>query len=303
MPDYIAMRLEEEKDAKQYGVKGQRWGVRRSSRELSAAAKVNPPVKQVEAKKTAAASNTPAKKPAGDIQKVESAPDRYSRLAAQAKDGRAKEMSAEDLKFFNARTEALKKVEALNETKPGWLRETTVKVIQQSAQRQMQGVADAIADKYISDPIKAALKGVADTAAVASAAKATTPKATTAKKTVDTAAVTPSSSTKTSATPSTTSTAPRHRASLSDRAKETAQRAADSVAASKRAKGDKQYEQTQKQIADIDAAKAKNPRLLNVTESVKYFTDNPTATPEPPVGLTANGVRLWLEEIQRARGN
>lgn len=158
MPDYIAMRLEEEKDAEHYGVPGQRWGVRRSSAQLRAAAKVNPPAKQA-AKKTETPA-APAKKPAGNIQdRVESSADRYSRLAAQAKDGRAKEMTQEDLKFFNARTEALSKVEKLNEKQPGWLRDTTTKVVQQSAQRQMQSIADTLADKYIGDTLKSAIKG------------------------------------------------------------------------------------------------------------------------------------------------
>jgi len=92
MTDYIAMRLEEGGDAKQYGVKGQRWGVSRSSRELRSAAKVNPPAKQA-AKQAEAAkkadSTTPAKKPVSNIQdNVESSSARYDRLTAQAKEGR-----------------------------------------------------------------------------------------------------------------------------------------------------------------------------------------------------------------------
>lgn len=62
-------------------------------------------------------------------------------------------MSDEDLKFFNARTEALKKVEKLNETRPGWLKETSRKVIQSAAEKQMQTIADAIANKHISGPL------------------------------------------------------------------------------------------------------------------------------------------------------
>lgn len=157
MTDYVAMRIEEGKDAKQYGVKGQQWGVTRSSRALRAAAKINPPAKQAEKKAEASA---PANKPSSNIQDhVESSSARYDRLASQAKAGKAKEMTEQDLKFFNARTEALSKVAKLNETQPGWLRDTTTKVVQQSAQRQMQSIADTLADKYIGDTLKAALKG------------------------------------------------------------------------------------------------------------------------------------------------
>lgn len=156
VPDYLGMHKVKEGDAVQYGVKGQQWGVRRSSRQLAAAAKVNPPAKQV-AKKTETAA--PAKKPDGNIQdRVESSSERYARLASQAKAGKADAMTEQDLKFFNARTEALSKINKLNETQPGWLRETSVRVLQQSAQRQMQSIADTVADKYIGDVLKNQIK-------------------------------------------------------------------------------------------------------------------------------------------------
>lgn len=183
VPDYVGMRTEEAGDAKQYGVKGQQWGVRRSSSQLRSAAKVNPPVKRVAKKgpnggdmkevlvnkKTGQAheinkDGSPGKvvnttPPKNNIQdNVESSSARYDRLAAQAKEGRAKEMTEVDLKFFNARTEALSKVAKLNEVQPSWIRDTTTKVVQQSAQRQMQSIADNLADKYIGDPLKNALK-------------------------------------------------------------------------------------------------------------------------------------------------
>ena len=78
-------------------------------------------------------------------------------------------MSDADLKFFNARTEALAKVNKLNETKPGWLAGTTKSVLQQAAQKQMQAIADGIASKYISDPVIAALKD--NSAAIAAESK------------------------------------------------------------------------------------------------------------------------------------
>lgn len=166
MRDYIAAYLatDPEDDLEHHGVKGQQWGIRRSSSALRAAAKArgDAPAKKAEASDATkkAATAAPAKKPAGDIQdKVETSSDRYARLASQAKSGKASEMTEQDLKFFNARTEALAKINKMNETSPGWLRETTVKVIQQSAQRQMQAISDTVADKYVGDPLKAAIKG------------------------------------------------------------------------------------------------------------------------------------------------
>jgi hypothetical protein len=74
-------------------------------------------------------------------------------LAAQAKAGRASDMSETDLKFFNARTEALAKINKMNEKNPSWLSTTSKKVLQQAAQNTMQSVADGVAKKYISGPI------------------------------------------------------------------------------------------------------------------------------------------------------
>lgn len=164
--EIVAMRVVEEGDKEDHGVKGQRWGVRRSSSALRAAAKTRGPApakKESTDEKAPASSGSSVKKPAGDIQNhVESSSDRYARLESQAKAGKASDMTEQDLKFFNARTEALAKINKMNEEKPSWLRETSVKVIQQSAQRQMQTVADSLADKYIGDPIKTAIKGKKD---------------------------------------------------------------------------------------------------------------------------------------------
>jgi hypothetical protein len=157
MPDYIAAFKASPKDLVHYGVKGQRWGIRRSSSQLRSAAKArgDAPAKKSESKDDSSTSTKKADAP----DKVETSTERYARLAGQAKAGQASAMSEADLKFFNARTEALAKVNKLNETNPSWLRDTTTKVIQQSAQRQMQTLADTLADKYVGDPLKLAVKG------------------------------------------------------------------------------------------------------------------------------------------------
>lgn len=160
--DYIAAFKASPKDLLQYGRKGMRWGVRRSSAELRAAGPVKGPAKKesTDEKAKASSGSSGIKKPAGDIQdKVESSADRYARLESQAKSGKASDMTEQDLKFFNARTEALAKINKLTEEQPSWLRDTATKVVQQSAQRQMQTLADTLADKYIGDPIKTAIKG------------------------------------------------------------------------------------------------------------------------------------------------
>lgn len=157
MTDYVGAFIAKPKDLLQYGRKGMKWGQRIFSSNESSSGSGAKGKSDAGAKSSGSA---PAKKPPGNIQdNVESSSARYTRLQAQAKSGRASEMDEKDLKFFNARTEALAKINKMNEEKPTWLRDTATKVIQQSAQRQMQSVADTLADKYIGDPIKDALKG------------------------------------------------------------------------------------------------------------------------------------------------
>lgn len=128
-----------------HGIKGMKWGRRRSPAQLAAA-------KQETEGSSSSSSST--KKPEGP----ESSSDRYARLQAQAKGGGASKMDDADLKFLNARTEALAKVSKLTEQKPGWLSETGKKVLRSAAEKQLQSVADSIANKYISEPIVKNLK-------------------------------------------------------------------------------------------------------------------------------------------------
>jgi hypothetical protein len=150
MRDYLAFLRPDPDDAEHHGIKGMKWGIRRSDAQLandtkSRAAKGH----EVTPTKKAAAATAGLKAATGE----ETSSARYARLAAQAKAGKASDMSETDLKFFNARTEALAKINKLNETNPSWLSTTSKKVLQQAAQNTMQSVADGVAKKYISGPI------------------------------------------------------------------------------------------------------------------------------------------------------
>lgn len=136
--DYLAVVTVDPNDKLDYGVLGQRWGVRRSSTELRSATAKRPTDKTDD-----------LKKPSGS----ESSTARYARLQAQAKTGGASKMEDDDLKFFNARTEAIAKVEKLNQSKPGWIQTVTKKVMQNTAEQQIQAIAASVANKYISKPI------------------------------------------------------------------------------------------------------------------------------------------------------
>lgn len=169
--DHIGMRTTQPGDKKDHGIKGQKWGVTRSAKDLAKGIlqrkregkDVTPTAK---AEKVIAKESGGDKKPESSDSKTaakipgiqEPAPERYSRLQSEAKSGKAADWNEADLKFFNARTEALSKVAKLNETQPGWLSTTAKGVLKTAAQRQLQAVADSVGDKYIGDKIKAGLK-------------------------------------------------------------------------------------------------------------------------------------------------
>jgi hypothetical protein len=172
--DYLAHLTAEPTDRVDHGVIGMKWGQRRSSAALRSAASSRKAAAPSGEKKAA----TPDHLAKSTIQDhVESSSSRYSRLAGEAKLGRASQMTEQDLKFFNARTEALAKINKLNESEPSWLSKTSKNVLQTVAQQQMNAVATGIANKYISGPILDSLKKEAEAASaskpVAAAIKST----------------------------------------------------------------------------------------------------------------------------------
>lgn len=155
--DYIAAFKVARSDLLQYGRQGMRWGIRRSSAELRAAGPVTPATKKptTDVKAKASSGSSAVKSDAGP----ETPAARYARLESQARSGKSRDMSEEDLKFFNARTDAIKKVDKMFEQKPTWLQETTREVVQSAAKMQMQNLANTLANKYIGDPIAKSIKG------------------------------------------------------------------------------------------------------------------------------------------------
>lgn len=162
MRDYLAMIKPTALDMKQYGVPGMKWGQRRTSAQLRTAAA------QRETAPGNGSSSGSASKPASGS---ETSAARYARLKTEAKAGLGSNMSDEDLKFLNARTEALAKVNKLNESKPGWLSETSKKVMLKTAEKSMQSVSDTLAKKYLVDPITTSIIGKEAAAAAANQAK------------------------------------------------------------------------------------------------------------------------------------
>lgn len=147
--NYLANHRAKATDLLQAGVKGMRWGVRKDRSGSSKTA-------STEAPKATTTSSSEPKQVVGAASGEHSS-ERYTRLAEQAKSGKAGEMSEQDLKFFNARTEALSKVAKMNETKPGWVADTAKKVVQQTAANLAQEVASGVSKKYLSGPLLEAI--------------------------------------------------------------------------------------------------------------------------------------------------
>ena len=134
-----------------YGIKGMKWGIRRSRSELKGGSSNKEGSSE---KKTSGSTSSK-----GNIQdNVESSQARYNRLKDVAKSGRANTMTEQDLKFFNARTEALAKIKKMNEVDPSWLSKTTKKVLKTAAENAMQNIANGLTAEYISGPILEGLK-------------------------------------------------------------------------------------------------------------------------------------------------
>lgn len=148
MKDYLAMIKPKPGDKLDFGVKGMKWGIRRSKAELSAGKKTSSSSEAPSSGHSGSSSSGKSSSPVGEDSRV-----RYARLQAQAKAGKADNMSEPDLKFFNARTEALAKVKKMNESDPSWLSKTAKKVLQTTAERQLQAISDGVGNKYISGPI------------------------------------------------------------------------------------------------------------------------------------------------------
>jgi len=164
----VALLKQKKGELKQHGIRGMRWGIRRTDKQLAqdtASRKASGEDVTKTKKSSAISPGTKA------ITGEESSAQRYARLTGEAKGGGATNWSDADLKFYNSRTEAMAKVDKMFETQPSWLKSTSKKVLQNAAQRTMQDIANGVSTKYISGPI---LENLNKQATNSGAAKAVT---------------------------------------------------------------------------------------------------------------------------------
>lgn len=151
MRNYLALRRPDPDDVMQYGILGMRWGRRRTDAQLS---------QDTAQRKSSGEKVTPTEKskavtPTHDAFGNETSAARYARLSGEAKGGGSKSWTEQDLKFFNARTEALAKVDRMYATKPHWLKTTVTEVAQNTLKQQMSSVVSAVSKKYIDEMLAA----------------------------------------------------------------------------------------------------------------------------------------------------
>ena len=195
MKDYVALLKQKKGELKQHGIRGMRWGIRRTDKQLAqdtASRKASGEDVTKTKKSSAISPGTKA------ITGEESSAQRYARLTGEAKGGGATNCSDADLKFYNSRTEAMAKVDKMFETQPSWLKSTSKKVLQNAAQRTMQDIANGVSTKYISGPI---LENLNKQATNSGAAKAVTKAAQAAPESAVTQAAPKSAVTPTVTTP------------------------------------------------------------------------------------------------------
>jgi hypothetical protein len=181
--DYLAQYRDEPDDILHFGVKGMKWGVRNDSSRAArdrviagkasagdkarvtlgssshdliwggglkgAAARMNARHDKKSAKESTSASVDHLVNHTGP----ETHSQRYERIRTIAKAGRTKDLSDDDMRFFNNRSQAIHKVNAYTAKKPHWAKETGVKVLQNTATAAVGGVAAAVTARYVTKPL------------------------------------------------------------------------------------------------------------------------------------------------------
>lgn len=145
--NYLASFKKVDDDALHFGVKGMKWGIRRSSQEL-ASGKAGGGGGEGGDKKLASVS-----KPLYGAASGESSTERYARISAIARAGQSDSLSDQDLNFYTKRTSALKQVNDANAKDQHWMAKAAVQARNNIAQAAMQEVGGAAVRKFISGPM------------------------------------------------------------------------------------------------------------------------------------------------------
>lgn len=163
----------EDEDALQYGIKGMRWGVRRSRKQLDRDAGRSSNESDSKSKGSGGSgSNSSGSSSSKDWDSVLTSTDaasssaRYAKLTESAKKGQTNSWSDADLKFYNARTDAVTKVQKMHSTQgDDWLKSMLTDLAKKNARKALDTVVDRQVSKYLEKYTKAPPPSVAETVA------------------------------------------------------------------------------------------------------------------------------------------
>jgi hypothetical protein len=137
--DYLGKLEVDPKDKLDFGVKGMKWGIRKSD--------------------SSSSSSTSSTTHPSTHSANETSADRYNRLLSQVKEKGGNSLTDEELRFVNNRGDAIARVQRLSADKPNWIQEAAKDVLQQAAKKTMKTVAANLSKKYIADQlVKSATK-------------------------------------------------------------------------------------------------------------------------------------------------
>ena len=149
-------------DALQYGVKGMKWGIRKdrgkggdgggSGEGKTSQTKGDQPGGKGGGKQQSTEKSNPGLKA---LTGEETSSARYARLQTEAKSGLQTNWTDQDLKFFNARTEAIGKINKMYQKEPNWLVETLKDTAKQQAKNALNQYVGNVTQNYIKELTKA----------------------------------------------------------------------------------------------------------------------------------------------------
>lgn len=135
VPDeFLHGSLEDENYLAHFGVKGMKWGIRKSDT-------------------SGGTSSSGSKGPIPKAPANEGHAEKYNRLRSQIKTHGPNSLSPEELNFVNARTEAIAKINKMNVASPGWLSDTTKVVMQETTKTLMKDLAVRAGKEFIVKPL------------------------------------------------------------------------------------------------------------------------------------------------------
>lgn len=133
-----------ESDLEHHGIKGMKWGIRRSDKELG---------NETSSSSSENSSSGGSSSGSSSNEPTESSQDRYERLKKAIKKKGAKSLSDQDLQFVNQRTNAIKQATKATERKKSTTEKILRDVGESTAKKVLKDVAENYATKIVTNTL------------------------------------------------------------------------------------------------------------------------------------------------------